>query len=222
MRFNHYLLEEASPEDLQMVEEIKQNCQKYIKFVKSLRPPRILDRESNSVTKANKIVKYVPRKDRKPMDTHLLIHKVIDNILYEKFGWKPRSEGVFCDGRPIDRHNHLFSNLLFPAGDFSYLWSPEIEDLYMDLGEVFSKGGFGLLTKESYRNVAKILVAGEDEKGNYKKAMRIIRKNLDTYTDKGLERAMKSGNEIMIRCNEYYMIPDKLGLHSIINDLLGL
>src|SRR5574343_1636353 len=38
------------------------------------------------------------RKNRRPMDSKPIFQKMFDKYFFKKFGWKPRSEGVFVSG----------------------------------------------------------------------------------------------------------------------------
>jgi len=68
------------------------------------------------------------RKNREPRTTSIEAHDVLDKIFNEEFGWKARSEGVFADQDLSNEYGTgLF--LVFPRGNFDYLWSPKVDDL---------------------------------------------------------------------------------------------
>lgn len=130
-------------------------------------------------TSPDRMIRKKPRKLRKPKDTSPEIQKVVDKIFMEKFGWKPRAQGVFATS---DFYNaEMYSrgqlvHIIFPFDGFEYLWSPKIEDLYTD---VLEKG-------YSYVGMKYELEFGPDSgNGVWKKGKKTVKKleSLPNYWD---------------------------------------
>ena len=141
---------------------------------------------------------YIPyhtllmRTNRQPSDTSLATHEVINEWFRERFGWGARSEVVFGEGR----YNIAASSssidygptfIIFPVGDFKYVWSEDVSDLYRTLGaKMLDKP---TMTDERKENIWKFLDSAE-------------------YRSTGLREALATYNsEIMIHCREYIAIP---------------
>lgn len=114
------------------------------------------------------------------------VHDKLDGLFYKKFGWKVRSEGVFCTGRKSETLMYGITYIIFPKGQFKFVWSPDVLDLYTwTKGHISSrKGGSKVPDFESV---------------------------VDTYRDDNLSYAIKEGNEVALKCKEYYLI-DYYGL----------
>lgn len=124
------------------------------------------------------------RQDRKPLHTERVTHYIIDAWFKKKFDISARSETVFCLGaRGSDSILGQYGTpyFIFPIGEFSFVWSPKVSDLQVNL---------------SFQS---------DIEGNDQEA---IHKWLDTkgYTDKDLEGALTSDKEVMVKCKSYYCI----------------
>lgn len=118
--------------------------------------------------------RYV-RKNRKPLHTAPEKSKEIDNAMEKTFGWRPRSEGLFVSGYDLS-FAYGKSNLIFPIGEFKFVWSPHVMDLWT------AAGG---------RNFNQTL---ED----------FVQRS--QYKDTDLKDAIGSQHEIMIGCESYYAI----------------
>lgn len=83
------------------------------------------------------------RRDRRPVDIDYYISEKIDDIFYDKFGFKIRSEGVYTSKSPyISRqysdifvtdyysYDTIKNYIFFPIGEYDHYWSPKIDDLF--------------------------------------------------------------------------------------------
>ena len=115
------------------------------------------------------------RKDRKPLDSINEYHKVMDEWFLKKFGWKARSENsLFVYGQKVTDDYYVF-----PVGQFKFVWSSKVKD---------PTGVFQL-----------------DSPYDATYSDELIKKlEGSNYSDKNIIAAIKSGNEIMIQCKEYY------------------
>ena len=131
------------------------------------------------------------RRFRKPLDTIDEYHEAMDGWFLKKFGWRARSENVlFVYGRKIKNDYYVF-----PIGKFKFVWSSKVRD---------ATGQFQL----------------DDSGGN--PDIDYLIKNIEgsNYSDKNIIAAIKSGNEIMIQCKEYYGMLWTYDKEDIIEELL--
>jgi len=78
--------------------------------------------------------KKVPRTDRKPKNTLRSTHQELDDWFNDNFGFRARSAAVFVTGDLRDARSYGAAYAIFPIGDFEFLWSPNIGDLFIALG----------------------------------------------------------------------------------------
>ena len=130
------------------------------------------------------------RTDRQPMDFGIDQHSELDKWFNDKFGFKARSQAVFCFGDDVwsgVMKQYGPEYLIFPIGEFEYVWSPEIKDLFMAAqGEMYY-----------YQDD----VSYEDRK---KHTSLELYMNAQGYKSTGLDKAVTMRNEIMIKCDKYY------------------
>jgi len=75
------------------------------------------------------------RSDRMPKDTSMMMHNLIDEVMEDQYGWKPRSEGLFCTGDRYGTESYGNKYIIFPVGKFEYIWSPNVRDSYSQFGD---------------------------------------------------------------------------------------
>lgn len=128
------------------------------------------------------------RTERVPRDTPREIHTAIDVEFFKKFGWKARSESLFCFPPKISGGYGTENGLVFPVGNFKFLWAPEIRDFFLWYNKNYKPPG----------------VKGSIEEFDYRKkwAWRVV----EFYTNKNLCEALNSLCEIMIYCEKYIII----------------
>jgi len=144
-----------------------------------------LDHEGNEMEYGIKNV----RTDRRPLDTSARRHKIFDDWFERKFGWKPRSEGVFAFGEKTsvnELKTYGTPCVIFPIGPIKYVWSPRVSDLYADIN-IYT----GIKGDDS---VEDRIIDWLDHAG---------------YIDNQLEDAAYNSAEVMIKCSKYYAFPYK-------------
>ena len=158
-----------------------------------------------------KFIKKAVRLDsRRPQEMDVQHHDTINNYFTEAFG-EPFRNALFATG-DSDASNYFGSNyFIFPIGKFTFLWSWEIDDLNFHMHD---------LLDELFKNRNSPIPPTPEQKAEgLVKALR----NVDYETD-DFQKAVKSGNEIMIRCKEYYAMPadliDKTGMITPLWDIL--
>jgi hypothetical protein len=135
MKLREYLIEEYDDDNFNdIISIIKKDCKKYIKELISydkilFRGLDKLPRNTSSIRK--NFWKVKPRKDRTPGDTPEELHNYLDLQFKKKFGWKARSEGVFCSRSRSTTYNYGSPYFVFPIGDYKYLYSNKITDLFV-------------------------------------------------------------------------------------------
>jgi hypothetical protein len=192
MKFQNYVVEEQKGLAY-YIPKIQKECKPFLKQIKGA--AGTLTRHQKAI---GPVFKKTTRKNRRPLDTPLKFHTLLDNWFKENFGWKARSSGLFCWGTPFPL---LASGwMVFPAGNFKYVWSSKIKDLYQYFMMEIDKGD--------------ILTEYEDVFDDF------IDKFANTYIDKNLKKAVVSRKEIMIDCNYSYLIRQEL--IEPVNEMLGL
>jgi hypothetical protein len=145
------------------------------------------------------IQKIKPRKNRRPLDTPPIVSKYIDNLFQNKFGWKPRSEGVFTLPHLINNINLIKGSqcgIFFPIGEFKAIIG-EIDDLFMWLVNKWEGS-------DSWKNFRFFNSADEKTKeaflNNIKNELMGYFTELDNY------RKLSFRGETMFKCAAYYLI----------------
>ncbi len=78
-----------------------------------------------------------PRSNRKPLDTKKSHHDIINVEFAKKYNVDNiRSRAVFCTGHTDNAIAFGTLYNIFPIGDYSYWWSPTIDDLYGELEDM--------------------------------------------------------------------------------------
>jgi len=131
-------------------------------------------------------------------------------IIKVKFGWKPRSTGVFCSGSLNTALFYGPVNSVWPIGNFKFLWSPKVSDLFSHLTD-------------------QVNTTEHDGWSYWLDNPDGLKAIVDTYTDKNLPKAIDGtatdmqSFEIMIGCKEYYMVlnEDTFALKRYFNIKMG-
>lgn len=73
--------------------------------------------------------KQTARKARLPAHTPKELHEFMNDMFQKKFGW-PARNGTFVtwDRDTAATYGDLYA--VFPIGEFKYVWSPDVQDLY--------------------------------------------------------------------------------------------
>lgn len=92
------------------------------------------------------------RSDRVPKDTNPELHSDLNDFFQKKFGYPVRSSSMFTTVNKHMAQNYGNGNayIIFPKGNYKYVWSPEIRDLYVHINN-------------RIRNILKTLTKDEQE-----------------------------------------------------------
>ena len=83
-----------------------------------------------------KMVHVKPRKDRQSKDMDDDMQEYLDDEFYNKFKWRPRTEGVFTTSNKSTAKNYGKAAIFLPIGKkYSFIYNPDIEDLYSVIEE---------------------------------------------------------------------------------------
>ena len=138
--------------------------------------------------KSNEIIhKLTPETNRQPTESSIDIHKQVDAWLMKNYGIAGRSQAVFATGDKSQAKSFGVAYSFFPIGPFSYVWSESVHDL---------------------------LSLEKDLKNKTEQEIDQILSERNYRTD-NLNAAIQSGNEVMVKCESYYLVRD-----DIIEDLL--
>lgn len=203
-----YLIEAKNPLSdienkniLNIFQKIKENCSEILKLYR--KTGRVFWRGTNHYVT---LKKFKPRKNRKPYDMSIFFQKLLNKKFNEKFGWNPRSEGVFATQSKDITGMYGTPNIFLPFDGFEYLWSPKTQDLYIYINDLNADDNPWSSPAEWNENDVK-----KAEKKNPKimeKFYKKIDKIVETYTNKNLVDALqnKSKSEIMFKCDYYYLL----------------
>jgi hypothetical protein len=219
-RLLSYINEEDNEPD-RIIRLLKTDCKPFLKEYTG----RFLYRGSSNTY--GDIEKVIPKKNRRPLDTPLELHNIWNNAFKKKFGWNVRSEGVFVTGDDFQAGEFgAYVYLVFPIGEFKYVWSSKYKDISADTStdndeisiyEYFldRKHKHEMEIKKIWFKENRFKTFNRQEFDEWKKKREAdIHKDIvmrtedmiNSFTDRNFKKAIKSGNEISIKCDAYYMV----------------
>jgi hypothetical protein len=191
MKLQDYLIEQEEGLEY-FIPKIQADCKPFLKDIRNAAGSLF----RNDTKNRNKPVwKKVTRTDRQPLDTHPDIHKALDDWFLKKFGWRARSAGLFCWPLKFTTDWVQGKWLVFPAGNYKYIWSNKVDDLWSSVGG--------------------ISITGIQDNVDY-----FMKHFSDSYTDKNIKKSVIWGNEIMIDCKYSYLA--RVELMEPLNEALSL
>lgn len=195
---------------------IYNDCQPFLKEIDFASDPRRnrLYRGMKNIPERLAFNKVNTLNARAPKDSAPAIHGMLDQHFEKKFGHPFRSDAIFVtSGQGIaSDYGRVF--LVFPRGDFHYLWSPKIIDAYNSF-DGWKHGEDPLvltMNQFSHHFSMKNLWGTENEHKLWPKYKQELADALETdgfgyVKDSGLTDAVKShGNEVMIKCSSFYAV----------------
>jgi len=180
MRLDNYISENTILDSTAL---IKRDCQPWLKATKNC------GFFYRGLKRGGSFEKKSVRKDRIPLNMDQEESDRLDVGFQKKFGWKARSNGVFVTGSLINASGYAGltggAYIFFAIGDFKYVWSPRVEDLYTDIPKLMSA------------------VRGLKPK---KMGDPLVRAVEEFFIDVHLTSAQKSGKEVVVGCKTYYAL----------------
>jgi len=218
-------------------DRVIKDCQPILRALKGSKE-LIVRGSSKSI---NGIEEVIPRTDRRPLSTNVLISDAVDKALYKRFNWYPRSEGVFAYyGDRDSAYSYGAVYYMLPIGKYEYVWSKKYTDLYLYLAPrdfkitpiYIAEHLIPNITRGKIVEVMKMLDLEPSteqpwqasQENNRKIASIPLDKLINTcaeyvakqYTNKELKSS--SGFELSFKCDKYYLIEKEY--KSVLMDLI--
>ena len=169
----NYGKEDLTHRELQIVETLEQRCRPFLKDWKRCKSKKLLMSGRKRVSSS--FIGEI-RKDRRPYMTLTPVHNIMDDVFEEKFGYRARSQSLFCSTLWNVAEGYGNPFIIFPIGKYEIIWSDMIEDLYF--------------------------IVGNKRSIEYSEAQDIVNK----YQKGNLCQALGTINEIMLLCDEYLAV----------------
>lgn len=99
-------------------------------------------------------IKKTVRTERNPKDMSKKRTAIVDEWFNEKFGIRARSNCVFAFGDRINESelkHYGTPCVIFPVGEFKFVWSRRVEDLYNEMDEYQEEGILAWLESKEYK-----------------------------------------------------------------------
>jgi hypothetical protein len=167
------------------------------------------------------VLKGNVRDNRESKDSSSAFMAMYDNYFKDRFGYKARSQSLFTffSEHTADQYKRPAGDvyMIFPRGEFKYIWSPYIADLFLDFEEHWGhppeRGfNFHVAIKKAMDELG--IGDGDEKSGNLStddKALimsKVLEDNPEIFLDSGLQHAARQypEHEIMLKCKDYYAI----------------
>jgi hypothetical protein len=186
-----------------VVKILKQDCGPFLEFCKynKIVFSRITPYGSTIYPGNQNYIKKYPHQNRQPTDTPPILSTMIDDLFYRKFGWKVRSSGVFTS--PNSFIDGIADQLCFIIGNFSFVTSPKVSDLYVILGELSRRIYIQNKIPEIERPLFKQITHDHAAAITYA----FEKQYLNTFTDTKLSNEVKNHHkEVVFDCHSYYLV----------------
>lgn len=187
-------------DNFEFFDTIKKDCKKYLNEIKD--PTKVIAyRGINSNRDYGFISVKDARTDRLPLDTDKRLSDKIDEWFKHEYGVRFRSEAVFAIGNRTLASHFGTVYIMFPIGDYDYVWSPNYSDITEDFNRYFETHAKQYPKEYDY-------IFREGPKYIHPKHLNDFMKDGSYYFNKGLVEALTKykSNEIMIRCKKYYLV----------------
>lgn len=213
MRLQQYLTEETDYTAINAWELIKRKCKPFLKewlpIVKRNNEAYWLYRGMKK-TGQDYGIKDV-RQNRKPMDMPAKPHKLLDDLFLQKFRFRARSQGVFISGDIRQTFAYGETFMIFPVGQYKYVWSDKIRDLSIDIYKHEYQEENSVTYERELRKSPDLKgtpeVMAEIEKMVKARNRDVIWRVVGMYHSDNLGLALKDKKEIMFGCESYVYVP---------------
>ena len=187
MRLNKYISENTINDYISL---IKRDCKPWLSATKNCSD--LFFRGMKTPIDSDPFIKKKVRSNRKPMNASREEQRALDFGFQKEFGWKPRSNGVFITSSITEAQTYGHAYFFFAIGDFKYVWSPWVVDLFTDLP---------ILRSELRRKLkSKLKTVSTLDDSLIDKIPEIF------YIDKNICRSVLKGNEVVVNCKTYYLL----------------
>jgi len=169
-------------------------------------------------TMTGDLIRRKPRKNRKPLDTDPFIHDALDKAFKNKWGWKARSEAVFCSTKYMDAIGYGHAYMFFAIGKYEVLFRKDVADLQhwipywtQLLQDNPIKAAHAYNDWADFEKIERMRITNADdvEKKLYKALDKITNDLAATFEKGNFSKVVNQpiGVELMFRCKEYYLVP---------------
>lgn len=230
--FKNFLLTENSrsiDDPAEVIHRIKTDCARFLNEIDFYVAPGI--ENSTSIGHVNipralwrgttlvntQFAKLPGNITRNPSDTSPEMHRLLVQHFDDHFGYPYRHAGVFCSSarsQAFGYGDNLF--LVFPIGDYSYVYSPDIQDAYHAFDNHTSPDGPRMLDKILSAMGRSSAEFDLEDRSDFDHAwFNLVYQYLEKYkpyTDKYLKNVLDSkssfekGVEIVVKCDNYYVL----------------
>ncbi len=199
MRAKDFIVEAQVDINQQVAANIKAHCQPFLKQLGFPQSGALALRGISDIRASgdlDALLAPIPvRTDRKPLNTAVPTHKIIDDWMTKKFGWPVRSQGLFASGAIETAQSYGLACAIFPIGNCSYIWSEEIDDMTVSVYRAIGAVAKSDELKRDYTDLTPKIIAML-EAGNW-------------HVNEGLVRCLEEFQytEVVFRAGSYYAVP---------------
>lgn len=186
---------------------ISKNCKPFLKQINEGTPPLYRGQSAGLNQVEDRLFRSSTIENRKPKDTLINDHNIIDQWLFDHFGIKFRSNHImFATGQKRVVNHYGKPYKVIPIGNFQFCWSlsiadsldlvPKAYEIHYEMEEKYGIEDATEISEEQYKQYRAEINKEMIEK-------RLARGN---YSTSNLDAAIKSENEVMIHCKEYFLL----------------
>ena len=202
--------------EINAIEMIKQDCGSVLKEITKAK--KLIYRGATSQNSL--ITRRKTRMNRRPLNTEIEIHKILDQSFKKKFGWRARSQSITGTGSLNSAY--VFGSqvyMLFPIGEYEVIWIKNIGDIIQMIPlwiETFFEEDKAGKRKINIRKLIKTWSDGvlkhidpndpDVEKALLTKATKELEGIVSKATSGKLSQALRGSHELMFKCKEYYLV----------------
>ncbi len=201
MRFKEFLKEGKLELLKQSFESIKRDCQPYLQQNKSpiFRTPMFRGMDAYRIPKDDVIKKQVRLEDRQTTDIPSELSDAMNNWMTKEFG-EPFRNALFLSGNENMANNYGRVYLVFPIGDFTFLYHDKFRDIYSTFSSF--RWAYGEAAKK--QALSGSFAASKHFQKKFIKHIASV--NNGNWKQDSIVQAIGSQHEIMIRTKEYYAV----------------
>jgi len=213
MRYKEFSEDNDATKDLSAEEVARyliNNCKFYLEQINYNVNLFALYRGSHDSPHDSLVTHKVRLSDRNPLNSPSLYHNIANDYFTKKFG-EPFRNALFVTSDESEAAEYTgrtygIPRIVFPEGIFTFIWSPEVRDLFTDLLDGWQyedEAEYDDLPEPTDERNAEI--ANRFPDGKFEDEL-----ERNEYQDTNLISAIKSKNEIMIRCKTYASVSIKM------------
>jgi hypothetical protein len=218
MKITELLAEDISQLNV-LIKLLKRDCAPFLREVEAPLYRGIYTRSSSLKKMGPDLFRGTVRKDRRPKDSSEELNANLNMGIERHLGIKnARDTSLFCSFSMSQANSYgteVF--LVFPIGDFQYIWSPFIADAYAALEDNWGDWDDSVAFYVDRVIASLALKNDDDEPMEYwdihdrEMQENIVHHLMFDYADKiyrtnRIKAAYNTSNEIMVQCDHYYAI----------------